>query len=132
MVYVCINIHGLIAAHRQYISIRATNIKNGKKLPWNRVKDDTNSWGPVARAKKVHYNRCLCLRILCGHYGSFWIDFLGVNKLSLVWAKCFTHQSCLRVATTPRNTNSKVECQVFIIFFKLIVSMHVDCLNLSC
>ena len=52
MVCVFIHRHGLIAAHRQYIDIRATNIKIGKKVPRDRVKNDTNVGGAAARAKK--------------------------------------------------------------------------------
>ena len=83
---VWIHRHGLIAARRQSIAIRSKNVKIGKKVPRDRVKDDPNFGGPAARAKKVHYNRCLRLRLLCGHYGSIWFDFGVVHKLSLVWA----------------------------------------------
>ena len=86
MVCVFIHRHGLIAAHRQYIDIRATNIKIGKKVPRDRVKNDTNVGGAAARAKKNHYNRCLRLRLLCNHYGYVWLGFEVVHKLRLVWA----------------------------------------------
>ena len=55
------------------------------KVLRDRVKGDTQFGGPAVRAKKVHYNRCLRLRILFGHYGYFWIYFWVVTKLSLVW-----------------------------------------------
>ena len=42
MVCVCIHRHGLIATRRQSIAIRATNIKIGKKVARDRVKDDAN------------------------------------------------------------------------------------------
>ena len=60
-------------------------ISKSKKLPRDRVKNDTNFGGPVARAKKVHYNRCLRLRLLYIHYGSVWIYFWFVHKLGFVW-----------------------------------------------
>ena len=86
VVCVCISRHGLITARRQSITIRATNIKIGKKVPQKCVKDDTNFEGPAARAKKFHYKRCFHSWLLCGHYGSVWLDFQVVNNLSLVWA----------------------------------------------
>ena len=117
MVCVCIHRHGLIAARRQSIAIRETNIKIGKKVPRVRVKDDTHFVGPAARAKKVHYNRCLYLRLLYVHYGLVWLGFGIVHKLRLVWAK---NLSINHVSGAPQHLEiliQKLSVKFFIIVF---------------
>ena len=87
-------------------------------MPRDRVKDNTNFGGPDARAKKVHYNRCLRLRLLCVHYGSVWLDFGVVDKLSLVWAEFLSIKNVLGASQHLEILIQKLSVKFFIIVFQ--------------